>query len=310
MTIRTFGCIIIIWELQYFSYKGKVLFMVKYEAELFDNNRYSLGESPYYDPRFERFSWVDIINGRLWMRDKEGNKRSFDLGQPIGAAVPLKRADGFLLAAMDGLYIYEDGKAEKYLDLNGTYKPYWRSNDAKADPSGRLWFGASVADDDHAPEGNLYCYSKGAVKIMQANTRISNGMAWSRDGKSFYFSDSPEYAVFIYDHNPETGNITNRRVLFTVENGVPDGLTIDSDDNIWVAIWGGNRIEKHDGRTGELLAEITVPAKQTSSCCFCGDDMKTLFITSAGVGLDGEYDGCLFTCRVNAQGVAPDYMVL
>ena len=197
-----------------FCYKGKVLFMVKYEAELFDNNRYSLGESPYYDPRFERFSWVDIINGRLWMRDKEGNKRSFDLGQPIGAAVPLKRSDGFLLAAMDGLYIYEDGKAEKYLDLNGTYKPYWRSNDAKADPSGRLWFGASVADDDHAPEGNLYCYSDGAVKIMQANTRISNGMAWSRDGKKIYFDSVYEGHRGLYYTDVNVG-IT----AFDEENG-------------------------------------------------------------------------------------------
>ncbi|MCR5148266.1 MAG: SMP-30/gluconolactonase/LRE family protein [Eubacterium sp.] len=284
--------------------------MVKYEAELFDNERYTLGESPYYDPRYSRFSWVDIINGRLWIMGSDGNKACFNLGQPIGAAVPLQRSDGFLLAAMDGLYIYEDGKEEKYLDLTETYKPYWRSNDAKADPSGRLWFGASVADDEHEAEGNLYCYSAGVVKCMQANTRISNGMAWSKDRKSFFFSDSLEYAVFIYDNDPETGIITNRRVLFTVENGVPDGLTIDSDDNIWVAIWGGNRIEKHDGRTGELLAEITVPAMQTSSCCFCGDDMTTLFITSAGVGLTGEYDGCLFACKVDAQGTAPDNAVL
>ena len=93
-----------------------------------------------------------------------------------------------------------------------------------------------------------------------------------------------------------------------MEQGVPDGLTIDTEDNLWVAIWGGSRVEKRDGRTGEKLLEIKLPAVQTSSCCFGGPDMDTLFITSAAVGQNGEYDGCLFACRVDARGPEPDHV--
>lgn len=275
-----------------------------------DKVRYSLGECPFFDPRSGRLSWVDIINGRLLVLEESRVKTGFYLGQPIGAAVLLDGSDGFLLAARDGLYVYENGEARRVKDLTGIYKSYWRSNDAKADPAGRLWFGATADDGIHGPEGRLFCFdpSGGTVRCMQDGTKIANGMAWSSDRKSFYFSDSEEHAVFKYDYDEATGDISGRRVLFKVEQGVPDGLTIDTEDNLWVAIWGGNRVEKRDGRTGEKLLEIKLPAVQTSSCCFGGPDMDTLFITSAAVGQSGEYDGCLFACRVDARGPEPDHV--
>jgi len=270
--------------------------MKTYQAILFDRQKFVLGESPFYDARFQRYSWVDIVKGELWML-QGGVKTHFTMGQPIGAAIPLPDSDGFYLAAKDGLYIYENDCERLLFPLDSVFKSYWRSNDAKTDPYGRIFFGASVADDDYEAEGALFCYDKGEVFCLQENTKISNGMAWSSDEKSFFFSDSPEHGIFKYDYNSGDGTIRNRRLLFSVENGVPDGMCIDGEDNLWVAIWGGNRIEKHDGKTGEKLAEIYVPAKQVSSCNFT-DDGKTLFITSAGVGLDGEFDGCLFTCTV------------
>ena len=281
--------------------------MEQYTAKCLGKEKYALGESPYYDPATGYFSWVDIINNRFYIRKSENNTECFELGQPIGAAIP-RRDGGYLLAARDGMYVYRNGRADLYLDLKNTYKPYWRSNDAKADPMGRIFFGASVEDEQaHGPEGALFCYDNGSISIRQDNTKISNGMAWSSDRKSFYFSDSLEHAVFRYDYDEKTGTIGGRRVLFEVENGVPDGMCIDSEDNLWLAVWGGNRIEKRSGASGEKLGEIYVPAKQTSSCCFGDRDLKTLFITSAGVGLDGEYDGCLFAARLEVCGVAPDY---
>ena len=113
--------------------------------------------------------------------------------------------------------------------------------------------------------------------------------------------------MFVYDYDVETGNIGGRQVLFTVEDGVPDGMTIDSEDNLWLAVWGGSRIEKRSTRDGKLLARIDVDAEHTSSCCFGGDDMSTLYITSSGDGLEGEHDGCIFTCELDVKGVAPDY---
>ena len=265
----------------------------KYNAAVFDKEKNSLGESPFYDERYKRYSWVDIKRGRLWTL-KDGKKDFFDLGQPIGSAVPMADSDGFILAAMDGLYSYVDGKAELMLDLTPYFKPFWRCNDAKLDPRGRLFFGASV-NDDHPAEGALFCYDRGLVRILQPDTKISNGMAWSSDEKHFYFSDTLEYAVFKYDYDVNTGDITRRQVLFTAENGVTDGLCIDADDNLWVAYWGGHRIEKRSGVDGRKLGEITLPATNVTSCSIA-EGGKSLFITSAGNGLEGEFEGCLFTC--------------
>ncbi|RKM61903.1 SMP-30/gluconolactonase/LRE family protein [Butyrivibrio sp. CB08] len=289
--------------------------MITYKAEVFDNAKYALGEGPYYDPRYGRLSWVDILDNCLWTLSADGEKRNFDLGQPIGAAIPRKHSEGFLLAAADGLYSYENGKARLAKDLRKVYKPYWRSNDAKADPRGRIFFGASVRDDKYEAEGALYSYDASLrigdvdslVTCMQPDTKIANGMAWSADQKKFYFSDSLEHAVFVYDYDVETGNISDRKVLFTVENGVPDGMCIDSEDNLYLAVWGGSRVEKRSGQTGELLAVIETMAEHTTSCCFGGEQMKTLFITSSGDGLNGEFDGCIFKCELDVKGVAPDY---
>ena len=91
-----------------------------------------------------------------------------------------------------------------------------------------------------------------------------------------------------------------------MEDGVPDGMCIDENDNLWVAIWGGNRVEQHSTLNGEKLARIYVPAEHVSSCCFSGEHLDTLTITTAGEGLSGKYDGCLFTCRVDSKGKKPD----
>lgn len=280
--------------------------MESYKATLIDDERYDLGESPCFDPRSGRYSWVDITRNRFYTKTAEGEKECFDLGQPIGAAIPLLHEEGYLLAARDGLYVLENKEAGLVQELGTVYKSHWRSNDAKADPEGRVYFGASVIDD-HEPEGSLFCYDGKSVRVMQPGTKISNGMAWSSDKKSFYFSDSVEHAIFRYDYDIDTGNISHRKVLFEIQDGVPDGMCIDSDDNLWVAVWGGSRIEKRSAATGEKLGEIEVPAIQTTSCCFSGRDMDTLFITSAATGLDGKYDGCLYECRVQARGVQPDY---
>jgi sugar lactone lactonase YvrE len=279
-----------------------------YTVEPIGNEKYSLGEGPYYDPRFNRLSWVDILGKRVFCMEN-GKTESYDINQMVGAAIPLSSGRGFLLALEDGLYTLDAGKISLRVDLKKVYKDYWRSNDAKADAVGRVWVGATAEGEGHGVEGNLYIYDphNGDIRIRVEGTKISNGMAWNSDKKKFYFSDSAEHGVFVFDYDEESGEIKNRKMLFPIENGVPDGMTIDSEDNLWVAVWGGNRIEKRSGKTGELLDTINVPAKQVSSCCFGDADMKTLYITSAGVGQSGEFDGCLFKCRVDVTGVAPDY---
>ncbi len=164
--------------------------------------------------------------------------------------------------------------------------------------------------DAHEPEGCLYVYDNGQIRCMADDTKIANGMAWNSSRTTFYFSDSAKHTVSSYDYDEKSGDITNRRTLFTLDDGVPDGMTIDSEDNLWVAIWGGSRIEKRSGRTGECLQTIPVLAKKVTSCCFGDEDMMTLYITTAGIGEHGTYDGCLFKCRTDVKGVLPDYCVL
>ncbi len=282
----------------------------KYKAQLFNKMNLSLGESPFYDPRYGRFSWVDIMEGRLYTL-KEGEEAVYhEMKQKLGAAVPMKDSDGFAIAGQDGIYVYVDGEQKLICDMSKEFEEFRRSNDAKADPAGRLWFGSSVDDSfDHEPSGNLYLLSDGKATVMQADTRISNGMAWNMAHDKFYFSDSLFNAVFVYDYDNATGEASGRKKLFDVTDEVPDGMCIDAEDNLWVAVWGGRRIECHDSSTGELIAEVEVPAEHVTSCCFCGENMDTLFITTAGNGLEGEYDGSLFTCKVDVKGLAPDYFV-
>ena len=271
---------------------------------------YRLGESPFYDPRTGKCSFVDIIAGKLYVFSDVEQLQCIDFGQQIGAAVPMEEPGSYLVCGTDGLYVCKGKEISKVRDMTGYFEPYQRSNDAKADPKGRLFLGSSVWEDGHDPSGNLYRLDAGGVKIMQPNTKISNGMAWNAARNRFFFSDSPYNAIFAYDYDEIAGDISNRKVLFEIKDGVPDGMCIDSEDNLWVAVWGGRRIEKRSSVTGELLARVDVPAENTTSCCFCGENLDTLLITSSGEGLSGEYDGCVFTCKVDTKGCPPDYAII
>ena len=288
--------------------------MKEYIAKVFSQEKYSLGESPFYDYRTKTLSWVDISEGKFYTAPADGKRKikAFDLGQAIGAAVPAEKEESYILAAADGLYFYENGSARLIKKLTEYYESYQRSNDAKADAAGRLWFGSSVDDDVHQPSGNLFCIdsaAEGKVYLREPDTKISNGMAWSRDNKKFYFSDTLQHAVFEYDYDLKSGAISNRKVLFKPqeESGLTDGMCIDADDNLWVAFWGGSRIEKRSSKDGSLLAIVKVAAKNVTSCCFIGEKLDTLFITTSGKGQEGKYDGCLFTCKVDDIGMKCDF---
>ena len=283
--------------------------METYTAVPMSETIYHLAGSPFRDERTKILSFVDITEGKFYRYLPDGELKCFDVQRPLGAAVPAETPGAYVFAASDGLYYFHDEQMELLQDLKAHYRSRQMSNDAKADPSGRLYFGSSSMDKQYGDHGDLYCLdfsaAGNALKIVQPDTKIANGMEWSSDHKRFYFSDSLEYAVFVYDYDIATGSLSDRRVLFTVADGVPDGICIDADDDLWVAVWGGRRIEKRDGRSGELKAMVTVPAEHVSSCCFMGDGR--LFITSAGDGLAGQHDGKLFTCKTDAPAGKTHY---
>ncbi len=266
--------------------------MKTYKAELYCENKYALGESPCFDEKTGTIAFTDITAG-MFYRISGGEITGFDLGEQIGACV-LGKDGSYILCATTGLYRFTDGKAERFFEFGPLLEPWQRCNDCKAGPLGRIFMGTSSYMDGYEG-GNLYLYD-GGLKILVPDTKIANGMAWF--GDNFYFADSTDKCVYRFNYYP-SGAISGREVLFTVSGGFPDGLCVDSDGNLFVAIWGGNRIEHRDGSTGKLLGVIEVPAVNVTSCCFIGD--KKLFITTSGMGLDGELDGCLFTCEVEAS---------
>ena len=274
--------------------------MKHYKAVPFSDSRYALAESPFSDSRTGIISYVDITPGRFYRLFPNGETRCLELGQPVGAAVPAAEPGAYVLAAADGLYYFTDGSVKRIADLTGRYRPWQRSNDAKADPAGRLFFGSSSMDSAFGNNGDLYRLDPASgIRVVQENTKISNGMAWDRAAQRFFFSDSLAYAVFVYDYDLATGDITNRRVLFPVSDGVPDGMCVDpADGSLWVAMWGGHRLE-HRAPDGRLLESVPFKAEKVSSATVAGG---RIYVTTANlpfdqVAFDEQRAGCVFSLR-------------
>ncbi|RXG69935.1 Regucalcin [Armadillidium vulgare] len=142
--------------------------------------------------------------------------------------------------------------------------------------------------------GNLYSIdSDSKISRLVTNVGISNGLAWSRDNKTFYYIDTMEYRVDAFDYSLETGDISNRRPVFEFKShpevkGKPDGMSIDENDNLWVACFDGFQILNIDPRKGKLLRIVDMPSRNITSTCWGGPDYSTLFVTSAGKGCEIE----------------------
>ena len=195
-----------------------------------------------------------------------------------------------------------------------------RFNDGKIGPDRAFWAGTmdlKAAD----PIASLYRLAASAgtaavssaaagvkVEEMQRGLTISNGIGWSPDARTMYLTDSKAGAIFSYDFDAAAGRIQNRRVLVqdTEQAGVPDGMAVDVEGNIWSARWGGGAVICY-GPDGKQRARIDIPAIHVSSCCFGGDRLDTLYITTARYGLaePGELDGALFACDRAGRGRPP-----
>jgi sugar lactone lactonase YvrE len=164
--------------------------------------------------------------------------------------------------------------------------PANRINDGKCDPAGRFIFGTMDINEKET-SGALYSFDGKKVTRLLSNIRISNGLAWSPDHKTFYYIDTPTRQVTAFDYDLATGQIASPRAAFHVPEsfGFPDGMTSDAQGNLWIAMWGGAQVTKWNPNTAQLLAQIPIPALHTSSCVFGGRDMNELYVTSARVGM-------------------------
>jgi sugar lactone lactonase YvrE len=248
-----------------------------------------LGEGPYWVAEDDCLLWVDIHRSQLHRTYfPSGETVTMDL-RAVSAAFPA--VGGGLLTA---------GGSVLALHLPAERGELWttrviaevparegiRFNDASVDPAGRVWVG-SMHTDEAEPLGELYRLDAGSVlTTVVKGVTVSNGLGWSPDGSRMYYADSPMRRVDMFDYDPATGEAFQRRVFADLSafDGVPDGLTVDADGCVWVAIWGGGVLRRF-APDGTQDAVIQVPVSQPTSCAFGGPGMTDLYVTTASVGL-------------------------
>ncbi|MEU0566991.1 SMP-30/gluconolactonase/LRE family protein [Nonomuraea sp. NPDC005983] len=258
-----------------------------------------LGEGPRWDGRTGTLLWVDIPAGLVHHLDPaDGSHETIDVGQPVGVAVPTT-SGGLALAVRDGFAVLERGRLELLAPVTAAERPGNRMNDGACDRAGRF-FAGTKAEDDAPGAGALYRLGpdRRCERVLDDVT-ISNGIAWSPDERLLYYVDTPTGRVDVFDYDPVSGGLADRRVFAEITRGQPDGITVDSTGHVWVALWGGGAVVRlrPDGRP-DLSLEI--PATNVTSCAFGGGDLDVLYVTTAW---DGRTGGQLWRCRTSSTGL-------
>lgn len=270
--------------------------------------RCRLGEGPVWDDRSEELLFVDILAGEVHrFAPASGAHTVHATGEPVGAAVP-RAGTGLALAVRDGFATFDPatGKLERIATIDRAPGEQ-RMNDGKADPQGRLWAGTQ-SDDGAGRAGALYRLDPdGRARRVLGQIGISNGMGWDADGTTMYYVDTATGGVDAFAFDPETGDLTDRRRLIDIDRGVPDGMTLDADGCLWVALFDGGAVHRYtpDGR---LDAVVELPVSLVTSCAFGGPALDVLFITTASHRLRGPdpLAGALFGHVPGVKGVLAD----
>jgi len=286
-------------------------------AAVFDNRRCSLGEGPVWDPASGRVFWVDILSQKVrWKRLADGEKGEFDMPSHVGAFLPGEGATWWAFL-VDGVYRFDEGSGD--LELFAVFPhslppvsgvAQMRANDATVSPWGDVLCGTMPYNPEAFPcAGNLYLFNGRDLTPVLSNVTISNGIGWSRDQSKMFFVDTPTGRVDQFDVD-EAGRLDNRRVFATIDStlGFPDGLAVDNEGFVWVALWAGGRIQRL-APDGSLAGFIELPCRQVTSCAFVGEDLETLIITTAAIDDDAnDAAGVTYFFKAPTAGV-PSFRV-
>lgn len=274
-----------------------------------------LGESPMWHVKRKSCFWVDIERCRIYEYNwLQGIARQYDLKHKVSLIVAGK--EDLIVGLQGGVFRFnpELQKLSLITNLGENWSAH-RCNDGISDNKGRLWI--STMELKHLPHAAaVYCVNNyGLSKKCIEHATIPNGMAWSGDGKRLYYIDSTNQSVNSYLYEEETGHISFERIVVTIPEhlGVPDGMTIDEQGMLWIALWGGYGVGRFDVQSGALMSFIEIPAPYVTSCAFAGEDLDHLIITTAKSDMTREEllkfpeSGHTFVVNPGVRGIA-DYI--
>ena len=251
-----------------------------------------LGEGPLWHAAEQTLYWVDIEGSRVHrLRPSTMQHEIFDADIAV-TALGLRTRGGFVVATARGFGTWRPGDAHVAITADVEPDlPHNRFNDGAVDPGGRFWAGTmSTAPDDAPDKGAFYRLDPdGQVHTMRRGVGVSNGLGWSPDRKTMYYTDSPRQAIYAFDYDPATDALTRERVFVQVPDGegYPDGLAVDSEGFVWSARWEGWKVVRHDP-TGRVEREVRLPVAAPTSCAFGGPNLDELYITTAWTPLNDE----------------------
>ena len=268
-----------------------------------------LGEGPFWDRRDQVLYWVDINSARLFSLHPESGQMDFAQLPLTVTAMGAREAGGLVVATRSGLGYYDplDRRLETVLSVLPD-DDEGRFNDGRVDPLGRFW--AGTYNKNRHPTSKLYRFDPDlTVHTMERHLVNSNGIDWSPDHRTMYHTHTTELTIYAYDFDPSTGETENRRAFIQVPEtpgeGRPDGLTVDSEGFLWSARYGGGKIVRYDPE-GKFVQEIHLPVRNVTSCEFGGQELNTLFITTAWSGPayePGSQEGNLFFVQTAVSGL-------
>lgn len=284
------------------------------DVELICQYHCETGEGPIWHAQEQALYWVDIPTGRLLRYDPiEDQHELVHQGRPIGGVTV--QADGSLLLFRDRgrIVAFRNGTIQRPVIDEVADDVHTRFNDVAADPNGRVFCGTMSSQNLETGDrrsGRLYLLDHNAsLTTVEDNVGTSNGIGFTPDESGMYFIDTPTKTIWLYDYDRATSRLSNRRPFVNVTSdtdGHPDGMTVDANGNLWVAVWGGACVLNY-AADGKLKRKIELPTKNITSVMFGGADLDELYITSAIGGqtlrgADAKTAGALFRIRPGVSG--------
>jgi sugar lactone lactonase YvrE len=283
-----------------------------------------LGESPMWHPEEGLLYWCDIDAHALYRLDPlSGASRRWDLPCEVSACAPLL-GGGLLLAMRDGLWRFDVHSARRFRIAPAPYdSSRQRFNDGKCDPQGRFWIGS--IDEPRRPEAALYRWDGRELTRQAGGITTSNGLAWSPDGRTLYWSDTRAHTIYAFDFDPAAGSLSSQRVFCRFEprqameplsayGGRPDGAAMDSEGCYWVAMYEGQRLLRLSP-TAQVLADIKLPVRCPTMPCFGDSDLRSIYLTSARHGRPADelaeqpWAGAVLRLRVEVAGLPTAFAI-